>query len=327
LVKRFKETTLTEDMKTVNVRVVDEAEIPTASVKPKKSMNMLLALVLGLTAGTGLAFFAEYLDNTLKTPDDVTNYLRMPYLGMVPAVAEIDTNAPSAVFLRHDPKTVASESIRGLRSNLLFSKADQKPQVILLTSATPQEGKTLVTVNLATAMAQSGCRTLIIGADMRRPRIHKTLGIENEAGLANILSGVSVPEEVIRRTDIENLDVITAGPTPPNPSELLGSKFMADILDGLRQRYEHIIIDTPPVTAVTDAAILAQYADGVVIISKAFVTPKELVRAAIETLQKVNSKIFGVVLNNVNMSKEGAYYYQYSYYYYYGDGERKRRHA
>jgi capsular exopolysaccharide synthesis family protein len=162
---------------------------------------------------------------------------------------------------------------------------------------------------------------------MRRPRLHKTLGIENEAGLANILSGVSAPEEVIMRTDIENLDVITAGPTPPNPSELLGSKFMADILDGLRQRYEYIIIDTPPVTAVTDAAILAQYADGVVIISKAFVTPKELVRAAIETLQKVNSKIFGVVLNNVNMNKEGAYYYQYSYYYYYGDGERKRRHA
>lgn len=327
LVKRFKEATLTEDMKTVNVRVVDKAEVPTTPVKPKKAMNMLLALVLGLTAGTGLAFFAEYLDNTLKTPEDVTNYLRMPYLGMVPEVDGIDTNTSSAVFLHHDPKNVASESIRGLRSNLLFSRAAEKPQIILLTSAKPQEGKTLVTANLAAAMAQSGCRTLIIDADMRRPRIHKTLGSGNEAGLANILSGVSAPADVIKRTDIQNLDVITAGPTPPNPSELLGSKFMADILEGLRQRYEHIIIDTPPVTAVTDAAILAQYADGVVVISKAFTTPKEMVRTAIENLQKVNSKIFGVVLNSVNMKKEGAYYYQYSYYYYYGDGERKKRHA
>ncbi len=176
-------------------------------------------------------------------------------------------------------------------------------------------------------MAQAGCRTLVVDADMRRPRMHKTVGIENEAGLANILSGVSAPADVIRHTDIENLDVITAGPTPPNPSELLGSKFMADILEGLRQRYEHIIIDTPPVTAVTDAAILAQYADGVVVISKAFTTPKEMVRTAIDNLRKVNSKILGVVLNSVNMKKEGAYYYQYSYYYYYGDGERKKRHA
>lgn len=327
LVKRFKEAALTEDMKTVNVRVVDKAEIPSIPIKPKKSMNLLLALVLGLTVGTGLAFFSEYLDNTLKTPDDVVNYLRMPYLGMVPEVDDIDTNSPSAVFLRHGPKTIASESIRGLRSNLFFSRADQKPQVILLTSATPQEGKTLVAVNLASSMAQSGCRTLVIDADMRRPRIHQTLGIENEAGLANILSGVSSPEAVIRRTCIENLDVITAGPTPPNPAELLGSKLMTGILDGLRKHYEHIIIDTPPVTAVTDATILSQYSDGVVVISKAFVTPKELVRTAIETLQKVNSKIFGVVLNSVNMDKEGAYYYQYSYYYYYGDGDKKKRSA
>lgn len=327
LVKRFKEASLTEDMKTVNVRVVDKAEIPTTPVRPKKSMNMLLALVLGLTAGTALAFFAEYLDNSLKSPDDVTNYLRTPYLGMVPAVGDIDTGDSSAIFLRHEPTSVASESVRSLRSNLLFSRADQKPQIILLTSATPQEGKTLITANLATAMAQSGCRTLIVDADMRRPRIHKTLGIGNEAGLANILSGINVPDEVITRTDIENLDVITTGPTPPNPSELLGSKSMANFLDDLRERYEHIIIDTPPVTAVTDAAILAQYADGVVVISRAFVTPKEMVRSAIASLQKVNSKIFGVVLNDVNMNKEGAYYYQYAYYYYYGNDKKKERHA
>jgi len=325
LVKRFKETTLTENMKTVNVRVVDKAETPTQPIKPRKAMNMLLALVLGITAGTGLAFFAEYLDNTLKTPDDVARFLHTPYLGMIPSVVDIASNSMAEVFMHNDPKSVASESVRGLRSNLLFSKADQMPQVVLLTSATPKEGKTLVAVNLGAAMAQAGCRTLLIGADMRRPRAHKILELENGAGLSNILSSVSGVDEVIKPTGIPNLDIITAGPVPPNPSELLGSKRMPELISSLRERYEHIIIDTPPATAVTDAAILAQHADGVVLISKAFVTPKELVRSAIEALQKVNAKIFGVVLNSVNMSKEGAYYYQYAYYYYAENGKKKRR--
>lgn len=325
LVKRFKETTLTENMKTVNVRVVDKAETPTQPIKPRKAMNMLLALVLGITAGTGLAFFAEYLDNTLKTPDDVARFLHTPYLGMIPSIVDIASNSMAEVFVHNDPKSVASESVRGLRSNLLFSKADQLPQVVLLTSATPKEGKTLVAVNLGAAMAQAGCKTLLIGSDMRRPRAHKILEIENGAGLSNILSGVSGIDAFIKPTVIPNLDIITAGPVPPNPSELLGSKRMPELIATLRERYEHIIIDTPPATAVTDAAILAQHADGVVIISRAFVTPKELVRSAIEALQKVNAKIFGVVLNSVNMSKEGAYYYQYAYYYYYGENGKKKR--
>ena len=327
LVRRFKETTLTEDMKTVNVRVVDKAEVPSNPVQPKKSMNMLLALVLGITAGAGLAFFAEYLDNSLKTPDDVARFLKMPYLGMIPAVEGIESNSRGEVFVHREPKSIASESIRGLRSNLLFSKADHMPQVILMTSAVPKEGKTFVAVNLASAMAQAGCKTLFIGSDMRRPRSHKILGVANEAGLSSILSGVSGTEAVIRNTDIPNLDIITAGPVPPNPSELLGSKRMPELIGTLRERYEHIVIDTPPSTAVTDAAIMAQHVDGVVVITKAFATPKELVRSAIEGLQKINAKIFGVVLNSVDMSKEGSYYYQYAYYYYYGEDGKKKRHA
>ncbi|NCC04473.1 MAG: polysaccharide biosynthesis tyrosine autokinase [Proteobacteria bacterium] len=327
LVRRFKETTMTEDMKTVNVRVVDKAEVPSNPVQPKKSMNMLLALVLGITAGAGLAFFAEYLDNSLKTPDDVARFLKMPYLGMIPAVEGIESNSRGEVFVHREPKSIASESIRGLRSNLLFSKADHMPQVILLTSAVPKEGKTFVAVNLASAMAQAGCKTLFIGSDMRRPRSHKILGVANEAGLSSILSGVSGTEAVIRNTDIPNLDIITAGPVPPNPSELLGSKRMPELIGTLRERYEYIVIDTPPSTAVTDAAIMAQHVDGVVVITKAFSTPKELVRSAIEGLQKINAKIFGVVLNSVDMSREGSYYYQYAYYYYYGEDGKKKRHA
>ncbi|NCD34883.1 MAG: polysaccharide biosynthesis tyrosine autokinase [Spartobacteria bacterium] len=327
LVRRFKETTMTEDMKTVNVRVVDKAEVPSNPVQPKKSMNMLLALVLGITAGAGLAFFAEYLDNSLKTPDDVARFLKMPYLGMIPAVEGIESNSRGEVFVHREPKSIASESIRGLRSNLLFSKADHMPQVILLTSAVPKEGKTFVAVNLASAMAQAGCKTLFIGSDMRRPRSHKILGVANEAGLSSILSGVSGTEAVIRNTDIPNLDIITAGPVPPNPSELLGSKRMPELIGTLRERYEYIVFDTPPSTAVTDAAIMAQHVDGVVVITKAFSTPKELVRSAIEGLQKINAKIFGVVLNSVDMSREGSYYYQYAYYYYYGEDGKKKRHA
>jgi len=324
LVKRFKEATLTENMKTVNVRVVDKAETPTQPVKPRKAMNMLLALVLGITAGTGLAFFAEYLDNTLKTPDDVARFLHTPYLGMLPSIEDVEKNSMEEIFVHQDPKSVASETVRGLRSNLLLSQSDKKHQVILLTSATPKEGKTLVALNLGTAMAQAGSKTLLIEADMRRPRAHKILNIENSAGLSNILSSASGIDEVIRPTGIPNLDIITAGPIPPNPSELLGSQRMPELIASLRERYDHIIIDTPPATAVTDATILTQHVDGVVIIAKAFVTPKELVRSAVQGLQKVNAKIIGVVLNSVNMSKEGAYYYQYAYYYYYGENENKK---
>lgn len=327
LVKRFKEASLTEDMKTVNVRVVDKAEVPLIPVKPKKALNLLLALVLGLVAGTGMAFFAEYLDNTLKTPEDVKQYLRVPYLGMIPAIENVEADTPAEVVVQAQPTSQASEAFRGLRTSLLFSQADQQPQVVLLTSAKPKEGKTMVSMNLAVAMAQAGNRTLVIDADMRRPRTHKLLGVERDKGLSNILSGSSSASEVIQRTNIPNLDVLASGPVPPNPSELLGSKVMPSLLASLRETYDRIVIDTPPVTAVTDAAILAQEADGVVLVARAFDTPKEIVRTAIELLQKINARIFGVTLNDVNMAKEGAYYYQYSYYYYYGEEGKKKRTA
>ncbi len=327
LVKRFKETTLTEDMKSVNVRVVDKAEAPTDPVKPKKALNLLLALVLGLTAGTGMAFFAEYLDNTVKTPDDVKRYLKVPYLGMIPAVERLETDSPAEVIVRSQPTSQASESFRGLRTSLLFSKADQQPRVFLMTSAKPREGKTMIAMNIATAMAQAGNKTLIIDADMRRPRVHKLAEAERDKGLSNILSGAESTLDMIQETSIPNLSVITAGLIPPNPAELLGSQRMPEVIDALRERFERIIIDTPPVTAVTDAAILAQHADGVVLVTRAFDTPKEIARTAIDALQKINARIFGVALNSVDMTKEGAYYYQYSYYYYYGEDGKKKHGA
>ena len=185
----------------------------------------------------------------------------------------------------------------------------------------------MVAMNIATAMAQAGNSTLIIDADMRRPRIHKLADAERDKGLSNVLSGADAIEGMIQSTSIPNLSVITSGLIPPNPAELLGSKHMPAVIALLRERFERIIIDTPPVTAVTDASILAQHVDGVVLVSRAFDTPKEIVRTAIDVLQKINARIFGVALNSVDMTREGAYYYQYSYYYYYGEDGKKKHGA
>jgi capsular exopolysaccharide synthesis family protein len=326
LVKRFKEASLTEDIKTVNVRVVDKAEIPQDPVKPKKKRNLALSMVLGLFLGCGLAFFNEYLDDTLKTPEDVKEFLGLPFLGIIPRNKK-DQKGERALTLRDDPKSVTSESYRSLRTNVLFSSADQSPRVILVTSALPEEGKTTTAVNLAAAMAQAGSRTLLLGADMRKPSLHNVFGYPRENGLSNILTGAALVQEVAKGSGEENLEFIDCGPIPPNPSELLGSNGMSALIESLKQKYDRIIIDSPPLTAVTDASLLAQKADGVILVVRAFMTSKQAVKVGLEQLNNVGAKILGVAFNSVDMDREGSYYssYYYSYYYYAQDGQKKRK--
>jgi exopolysaccharide transport family protein len=328
LVKRFKETSITEDMKTGNIRIVDRAEIPEIPIKPRKKLNILLAVIVGLTMGTGLAFFFEYLDNTVKTPDDIKRYFGMPYLGPVPVI-EHDRGAKDGeveeLAAVETPKSTASEAYRGLRTSLLFSSAEGPPQVILITSAAPKEGKTLTCTNLAATMAQAGSKVLLVDCDMRRPRIHDIMKIGRDVGISNILAGTTGGNQVLFKTKVANLHVIPSGPIPPNPSELLGSNRMAELVKTFRERYDRIIIDSPPITAVTDATVLARIADGVVVIIRSGDTSMDIVRNGVEQLEGVNATILGAVLNGVNMRKDGYYYYQYYYYYYSEDGDKKKK--
>ena len=328
LIKRFKETSLTEDMRTGNIRIIDRAEVPKSPVRPKKMFNILLAVLLGLVAGTGLAFFFEYLDNTVKLPEDVQKYLRVPYLGPVPAMAlngKPENNQKPELVTLHSPKSTASEAYRGIRTSILFSSAEKQPQVLLVSSAAPQEGKTSTALNLAITMAQTGGKVVIIDCDMRKPSVHKVFGIPRDKGISSILVGNCEVKDALHSTPVPFLDMIPCGPIPPNPSEILGSPRMAKLLELLRKSYTRVIIDTPPLTAVTDALVIGRLVDGAVVVVRAGATPREIVRNGLTQLKAVSSPVLGVVLNGVDMDRDGYYYYQYYYYYYGEDGSKKKR--
>jgi len=330
LIKRFKETSLTEDMKTGNIRIIDRAEVPKDPVKPKKKLNVFLAIILGLFTGIGLAFFFEYLDNTIKIPEDVKQHLKIPYLGPTPLFSTEnkwnlrDDTSPELVTFNF-PRSTASESYRGIRTNIRFSSAESAPQVILITSAGPREGKTITTANLAVTMAQADSKVIILDCDMRRPQIHKLFGIAKEHGVSNLLVGSSNAGGAIIHTRIPNLDVIPCGSIPPNPSELLGSTRMVTLLNALRKRYAHILIDSPPSTAVTDAVVLSKSVDGVILVIRAGHTAREIVKNGVAQFGAVGANILGAVMNGVDMGRDGYYYYQYYYYYYGEDGDRRKK--
>ena len=326
LIKRFKETSLTEEMKTGNIRVVDRAEVPKAPIKPKKQLNLILALVVGLMGGVGLAFFIEYLDNSIKFPNEVKDDLKIPYLGPVPAFSgEITQEGVSEeLVLIHSPKSTASESFRGIRTGILFSSADMPPQVILITSAAPEEGKSSCAANLGATLAMAGSKVVILDCDMRRPRQHKIFNCPRETGISSVLVGTSPLSDVVVHTVVENLDLIPCGPIPPNPSEIVGSKKIKQLIDGLRKHYQHILIDSPPITAVTDAVLLSQVSDSVLLVIRAGVTPKPVIQNGIEQLKNVNAHIMGAILNAIKTGRDSYYYYQY-YYYYYGDDGIKQK--
>jgi succinoglycan biosynthesis transport protein ExoP len=329
LIKRFKETSLTEDMKTGNIRIIDRAEVPKDPVKPRKKLNIFLAIILGLFMGVGLAFFFEYLDNTIKNPEDVKEHLNIPYLGLTPLFStenkwnkKDDTSAELVTF--NYPKSTASESYRGIRTNIRFSSAESVPKVILITSAGPQEGKSITAANLAVTMAQAESKVIILDCDMRKPKMHKIFGITKEHGISNLLVGTSDVGGAIIHTRVPNLDIIPSGPIPPNPSELLGSTRMARLLNALRKEYAHILIDSPPSIAVTDAVLLSKSADGVILVISAGHTAREIVKNSVAQFGAVSASILGAVLNGVDMSRDG-YHYQYYYYYYSEDGDRRKK--
>jgi polysaccharide biosynthesis transport protein len=319
LLKRLKETNVSEENKMISIHVVDPAEVPLYPAKPKTIRNLVLAMIIGLLGGIALAFFFEYLDNTVKTPDDLERHFNLPYLGPIPNFDMKPEDPTRDLIVLTAPKSSVSESFRGLRTNILFSSAKQVPKVILITSSAAQEGKTMVASNLAVTMAQSGGKTLVLDCDMRRPRVHKIFNALREPGMSNILVGETSWEKTVQATKIENLYFIPSGPIPPNPAELLSSDLMEELIKGLRDRYDRIIIDSPPITAVTDSVVMGRknVTDGLVMVIKAGKLSRDIIGSTIRQLRDINVHFLGAVLNDISFAKDQ--YYSYHYHYYYGE--------
>jgi capsular exopolysaccharide synthesis family protein len=296
---------------------MDPAEPNRAPISPNSRKDFLTAILAGLTIAFALAFGIEYLDDSVKTPEDVTKRLRLPLLGLVPKVKG-DHVPVLTETVPHD----FGEAFRSLRTSLVFTSGGETTRVVAVTSSQPLEGKTTTAANLAFALALGGSRVLLIDADMRRPGLHKTIGLQNELGLSHLLTGQSRVREVVQRTAEPNLFAITAGRTPPNPSELLGSERMNQLITNLSQGpFDWVVIDTPPVLAVTDAVIVAQKVAGVVFVIGSEMTRRVHAERALETLQSGRARSIGVVLNRVDFDRNKYYYsryYGYQYKNYYG---------
>ena len=315
------------------VRIERKPKEETLAAKPRKVLIMALATFMGLAFGVGLAFLLDTLDTTLKSKEHVSRYLGLNLLGYVPALPELasggrhHTHFALAVGLH--PRSAVAEAFRSIRTALSFSVAAQEVRHIMVTSASPSEGKTLVAANIAAAIAQTGKKVLLVDADMRKPAIHKIMEADQTPGLTNLLvgEGASCIEDVVRPTDVPNLFYIPCGPAPPNPAELMGCERMKVLLAKMVELYDRVILDTPPVVNVTDAAVLCNEAHGVVFVVRGFRTQREIARRALEILAHSNAQLLGAVLNNVDVPR-GAYYYdtyyQYQQYYYYAEDGTKR---
>ncbi|MEY4637426.1 MAG: hypothetical protein RJA55_3224 [Acidobacteriota bacterium] len=307
LLTREKELRVVANSRTNNVRVVDRAEIPTVPFAPNHRRDWVYAIALGLALGLGIAFGIDYLDDTVKTPDDITRRLRLKFLGLVPIVGG-ERHPLISGPVPHD----FGEAYRAIRTSLAAQFTHDGPRVVAVASSQPLEGKTTTAVNIAMALAVGGARVLLIDADMRRPSVHKALRMTNDRGLSQLLAGQARMREVVQRTHDPNLLTITAGRTPANPSELLASDRMRALLTGLETGpFDWIIIDTPPVLAVTDAVILAPLVGAVAFVIGAEMTRWRLAERAVETLLGSNPRQVLAVLNKVNFGRNKYYYSRY----------------
>ena len=323
LLEKLKEAGVAAGLKSNNFRIVDNARPPLGPIEPDVPRNLMFGFVLGLASGVGLAFVLEALDSTVRTTEQAQMISGLASLGMIPLGSKSarEGSHPKRLVLASSkeavelvtqvrPQSQMAESYRALRTSLLLSNLGAPPKVIMITSALPQEGKTTTSINTAVVLAQKGVRVLLIDADLRRPSIHKTLGMGPHSGLSNVLTGsATVDQSIVRSPVLPNLFVLPAGTPPPNPAELLASPDMRDVLQHLREQYDHIVIDTPPSLSVTDAVVLSPRADAVVLVIRSGQTTKPALRRSRDILFQVNAKVVGVLLNAVDLSSPDYYYY------------------
>jgi polysaccharide biosynthesis transport protein len=310
LLQRAKETGISSELRTSNIRIVDRAETPQRPVSPQKSLNVVLALFGGTLVACGLVFFFEYLDNRIKTPEEIRLHLGIPYLGLLPALDNKALSHPYPLVSNGVPASF-SEAFRALRTNVLFSSAEEGSRSIVVTSTGPGEGKSLVASNLAISLSQAGQRVVLIDADMRKPRAHDIFELAQEPGLSNLLVGNARASDTVRKSSVPGLWVLAAGRTPPNPAELVGSQRFRDFLDSLKDHFDWVIIDSPPVMAVTDAALLAHDVSGVLFVVGAEMTTRQAAKRAVDQLEQVQARFVGAVLNRVDLERNAYYYSQY----------------
>jgi tyrosine-protein kinase Etk/Wzc len=346
LTEKLNEATISEQSVFGNVRIFEKALINSVPVSPNRPLNLLLGAIVGLGIGIALVVFRSLSDTTIRTPEELENrgFTVLAAIPKIPADltasdakqllkkdegAEFyDSMPPDKLLSSHlishaNPKSPIAESYRSVRTSIQFAAADKDVKTVLILSSVPQEGKSTTSTNIAITLAQAGNKTVFIDCDLRRPVAHNTFNIGKEPGLVNALVGKSSIHDVVRPSGINNLDIITSGPIPPNPSELLGSRKMKEVLAELAETYDFIILDTPPIVAVTDAVILAGVVDAYVLVTRANVTQIEIIQKSREAMERASHKFLGVVLNDFDVSNTYGSYYKYyryyKYYNYYGD--------
>jgi capsular exopolysaccharide synthesis family protein len=330
------ETNVANDLAASNMQVVQRAEVPTAPSSPNTMKIFLVSGTLGLMLAVAFAFFLEYMDATMNTPQQVWEAVSLATLGVVPHLRSLrqryhpmlSDNAPTnrleppepseervgkEIVVARDQFSMIAESYRSIRTALMLSQAERPPKVILMTSPCPNEGKTVTTLNLGIALAQSGKRVLAIDADLRKGRCHQLLHLKNRHGLANVLTGHLDVKQAIQETAIKDFYLLTRGMLPPNPADLLMSQRMRDILAELRSSFDFIVMDSPPIIAVSDAAVLSVLCDGVVLVFNGQKTTTPSARRALERLDKVGARMLGVVLNGIDI-RDPEYFDYRSYY-------------
>ena len=320
LLKSYEDIRIAEAQAINNVTVADAAVPSDRPARPNVLLNTLLAAVVGAMLAVGFAFLIEYLDDSIHSPDEIDEVLHLPMLGTI--MRTPSTTPADRLSVQKDPRSPLAESYRSLRTNVQFSNIDQPPKTIVITSANPLEGKSTTAANLAVAMAQSGLSVVLVDADMRRPSQHRIFEVPNDYGLTNVLLQEGIEAKgFVHDTKVDKLGLMTTGPLPPNPSELLGSQRMRNLLGVLKEQFDAVIIDTPPVLAVTDPVVLAPNVDGVILVVGAGETRRDAAQRAASNLNQVGARLLGVALNK--LSRNG---HSYGYYYYYSPtGEKKRR--
>jgi len=329
LLQKHEEARIARASTISNIDIVDPAIIPTKPVKPAKPKYLLLGLLFGCMVGLGLVFFQEYLDDTIKDGEEARKIMGIPLLGVIPHIPQHVSNGstrdPISLYTYLEPKSVVAEAFRSLRTSLHFSAIHRDKKILLITSTFPQEGKSVIAANLANIFAQTGVKVLIVDCDLRRSSLHEKFGCSKTPGLSELLTGDVTFEKVKYSTGIQGLDLVAAGTTPPNPAELLGSEAMRQFLLSQREHYDYIVLDAPPVMAVTDAPVLTAVVDMTLLVMESMRVPVKVAQHMREMLATINAPVTGLVINNRTQASEkyryyGRKYYRYGYRYNYGYG-------
>ncbi len=356
--EKYEDAKIAEKSKIGNVRIIENAIKPVSPIKPKKKMILLVSIVLGLSIGIGLGLLLNSLDSKIRTYEDIKRFVNVPVLGTIPFINIDESDVEyvdrllkeatderekakirflqqmieSRLITQYAPKSSTSESFRILRTNIVAKKKEDEPLSMVITSSGPKEGKSTIISNLSITMAQMNARVIIVDLDLRRPMVHTLFGYDKENGVTDILNDDKPVEDIldtyVKKTLIKNLDVITSGFIPPNPSELLSSQRMLDFMGVLNERYDYILYDAPPVIAVTDTLIIAKHTDMLLLVARVELAEKMVIKRIKEIFEHLNIDITGVIINGIRPHKYySSYEYNYYYYYYYGTAKSKKKKA